>query len=939
MAENLPLLIFPQPRRFEPPKGSGFPPRGPHVPIHTRQTERLKEQMEQVQKEFSKYKASVSGSVAGLEPEMVLVIKIVGVVDDFKRAVDHTEGLEWLGEWDIEDIEPDDNFYENPKIGVGFFTDKIDGITTREQSKAIRQILLEQKLIDEDGILIDEQISQLSLPEHFADHAEEIINAINQAKYTKLLKGRLFLSMSNEQGLRSLLNLWQQWSKQKILPRGQAKWRDVFKQTMNIRRWGMEETLHETGMIDRWHDLLDPVNLEEEIHCQIELFYSSSREKRKQNEKVISRLLKEAGGGILYSTDFIDMPEIAFHAVKVKLPTERVRHLLETLDSSDNEVDIELFKFPGIMYFRPTGQSLVALNDDGDAGETVEFPQGQPEVRPVVAILDGVPNLQHDALRNRLLLDDPDNLSSKYQPGERKHGTAMASLVVHGELDINQDRSLTRKVYHAAVMQPDPSNRDHEYIPDDVFFEDRIERAVRRMFEGEGNAPAQAPNVKIINLSICDPERPFIHTPSPWARLLDWLSWKYRVLLCVSAGNFTDGFDIDIPHQKFAELPEDQKTRHVLKLIEGQLSQRRLLSPAESLNALTVGALHADHSSDYKLGNRIDLLPDTNLFSPISRFGHGFRSSVKPEIMFPGGRQLYYDSPVNEYYRLETTVNAPGQKVACDSPQQGRTSRCVHTRGTSNSAALASRGGARIYEVLSELRAEHGEQIDEGLIAVLIKALLIHGAKHSEQAKSHLTRALKNPGNSRRFKKIISRYMGYGAVDIDRVLTCTEQRATVLGSGEIQENEVHEYRFPLPVGLSGSREWRCMVVTLAWFSPINPAHRNLREAKLSLSPSSNWGQVPLEITRKDSDHNQVLLGTVQHEVFEGKRQVKAFQDGDEIKLRVMCKKDATEELVQAIPYGLAVTLEVEEGINIPIYQQIRDRIRPQVVVGAVVETE
>lgn len=42
----------------------------------------------------------------------------------------------------------------------------------------------------------------------------------------------------------------------------------------------------------------------------------------------------------------------------------------------------------------------------------------------------GAPNVQHQALRGRLLFDDPDNLSAQYQPGERKHGTALAGKVL-----------------------------------------------------------------------------------------------------------------------------------------------------------------------------------------------------------------------------------------------------------------------------------------------------------------------------------------------------------------------------------------------------------------------------------------------------------------------------------------------------------------------------
>jgi len=182
---------------------------------------------------------------------------------------------------------------------------------------------------------------------------------------------------------------------------------------------------------------------------------------------------------------------------------------------------------------------------------------------------------------------------------------------------------------------------------------------------------------------------------------------------------------------------------------------------------------------------------------------------------------------------------------------------------------------------------------------------------------------------------VIARYLGYGEVQIERVLACTEQRGTVLGCGEIRENEIHEYRLPLPPGLSSSQSWRRMVATLAWFSPVNSDHPNFREAKLALSPASKWGDLPLKLARQDADHKQVLRGTVQHEVLEGTDQIAAYQDGDSILLHVACKKDATAHLDVPIPYGLAVTLEVAEGVQIPIYQQLRARLQQQVSVGVV----
>lgn len=934
MATSLPLLVFPQAKSIPPPKGQPVVIGQPHVPGHGKQAVRLGSQLTALQQEFDRYKASVSSSVAGLEPETVLVIEIAGSVNDFRQAVEAI-GLEWLGEWDIDDIEPDEDFYENPKIGVDFFKNKIKGISNRTQSKEIRDILIAAGFINADGKILSDVIPDLELPAHLADLKYEIVQAINDAK-KKTLSGRLFLSLGNEAGMRELLSLWEQWKNNQTLPTGKTKWRDVFNQTVQIRRWGIEETLRETGMLDLWRDLLDPINPVQPIHCQIELFYRKSGERRAQGERNVTALLEAAGGRTLGS--FIDMPEIAFHAVKAELPAERIRQLLSDLDSDARDTGIQLFKFHGVMYFRPTGQSL-AVTEDGE-GVDAEITEGEVDLPPVAAILDGAPNVQHQALKGRLLFDDPDNLSAQYQPGERKHGTAMASLVVHGEMVDGQSDPLQRLVYVLPIMQPDPQsgprNRS-EHVPDEVFFEDRIARAVKRMFEGEGAVPAQAPGVCVINLSIGDPARPFIHTPSPWARLLDWLSWKYRVLFCVSAGNYLHAIDIGLPRPDYLALTDQEKVGHVLNCIQAQLSGRRILSPAESINALSVGATHSDSVENYHQGQRTDLLPDAPLFSPAARLGHGFRRSIKPEILFPGGRQLYR-TPVldsQSLYQLDGGLGAPGQQVAWDSSRAGDLSQTVHTRGTSNATALATRSAARIYEVLDVLRTEHGENIPQGLISVLIKALLVHGAKQDDDACKAITAALKTPENSRQFKEVMARYLGYGSVQIDRVLGCTEQRGTVLGCSEIRENEIHEYRLPLPPGLSSSEMWRRMVVTLAWFSPVNPDHRNFREAKLELSPVGGWGDLPLKLARQDSDHNQVLRGTVQHEVVEGSKQIAAYQDGDSILLHVACKKDATASLDDAIPYGLAVTLEVAEGIQIPIYEQLRTRLQPQVAVGTV----
>ncbi|MCZ8099448.1 MAG: S8 family peptidase [Burkholderiales bacterium] len=827
-------------------------------------------QVAALQADFQRYSASIQETVDGLEPETVLVIEIAGRVEDFKQAVDGTEGLEWLAEWDTE-TEADEDFYE---------------VNSRDE------------------------------------------------RAEKPVSGRLFVSMTNAAGMRELLRLWDVWQQGGRLPRGKTKWRDVFAQTRIIRRWGLEETLDETGVIQRWRELLTPLQDDGTVSCQIEFFYRQHPERRRQSERVVRQLLEEFGGAPL--SDFIDMPDIHFHAVKVALPAAQVRELIATLDAGAHDLDYQLFNFQGVMYFRPTGQAI-PTSDDVE-GEPADFPVEGAALPPVVAVLDGVPNIQHTALRGRVLLDDVFDLERLYQPGERRHGSAMASLVVHGDQSGNGS-ALASLVYHVPVLQPDEHARAFghrlEHVPDTAFLEDRIERAIRRLLERDGEIEAQAPGIRIINISIGDPDRPFIHSPSPLARLLDLLAWKYRVLFCVSAGNYVGPISLGMPHAAFTALPPDERLATVVRAIGNQLSSRRLLAPAEALNVITVGALHSDQSGAFVPGARTDLLEQPNSFSPATRFGHGFRRAVKPEVFLPGGRQLY-DTPVGagEHYTPSLQYRPPGQRVAFDSDVPGDLSHAVHTRGTSNAAALATRAAALIHEALSDVRTLDGQPLPADKESVVIKALLVHGASHDTAVSDLLERSLRNPQNSRKFREVSGRYLGYGALDLGRVLECTEQRGTLLACDDIEENEIHEYRLPLPIDLSASTLWRRLVITLAWFSPMNFAHRSLREAKLEVQPTERWNEVPLRLARVNADHNHVLRGTVQHEVLEADDLIGAFVDGDTLALRVTCKADATARLDHRIPYALAITLEVGEGVAIPIYARLREGVRLQVRVAA-----
>lgn len=109
------------------------------------------------------------------------------------------------------------------------------------------------------------------------------------------------------------------------------------------------------------------------------------------------------------------------------------------------------------MHVRPVGQCTIRVPDNlsetGTVGEEdrSDIPQGEP----LVALFDGLPLTGHKLLDGRLIVDDPDGYESAYQARERVHGTAMASLICHGDLRGWQaiDKTGIRQTHHATSSQ------------------------------------------------------------------------------------------------------------------------------------------------------------------------------------------------------------------------------------------------------------------------------------------------------------------------------------------------------------------------------------------------------------------------------------------------------------------------------------------------------
>ncbi len=204
---------------------------------------------------------------------------------------------------------------------------------------------------------------------------------------------------------------------------------------------------------------------------------------------------------------------------------------------------------------------------------------------------------------------------------------------------------------------------------------------------------------------------------------------------------------------------------------------------------------------------------------------------------------------------------------------------------------------------------------------VLVKALLVHAAAWPEQAEMLRDLLPSDANDQMALRRLVTRHFGHGVVAPDRLIGCTEQRATLLAASELAPDKAHIYRVPLPPSLSARSDWRRLTLTLAWMTPINPRRQRYRGYRLEFAPPTTR----LQVARQHVDHHAVKRGTVQHEVLEGERSVVVGLD-DSIELKINCREVAGVSGPVRIRYGLAVSLEVKAETELPIYEEVRTRV-------------
>ena len=180
---DYPLLMLPSPTTPSRSTLGGGMTRM-RFPGGQRQVARLGERFTELERISQSGDLRIQTSPTGYEPEQVLVLETVGMLQEFEAAVGKIEGLDWLTDIDLTDMAPDEDFY-------------LDRDADSALSGRLFLVMFNQR-----GV-------------------EQLLSLWNQ--YSSDPDGQPFEP-------------------------GQKKWASLFNQLRSIRRWGVPDRIDATGL-------------------------------------------------------------------------------------------------------------------------------------------------------------------------------------------------------------------------------------------------------------------------------------------------------------------------------------------------------------------------------------------------------------------------------------------------------------------------------------------------------------------------------------------------------------------------------------------------------------------------------------------------------------------------------------------------------------------
>ncbi len=737
----------------------------------------------------------------------------------------------------------------------------------------------------------------------------------------------LYATMPTLASIQQILTLWNAYINNQEFPTGTAPWKNLFELLVEIRVWGPEDRLPE-GVRTVIKESL-PLDDLELVKLELEIMPTTNQHQRKKWADEAKHRVAQLGGQILDSSS-ISEEKFIYEALLIELSAEAVRQLLEEPQDANGLATIE-----GIQFILPQSIAQSPTVNPDDSRNLPDISEPFESDSPLrCALFDGAVAALHPALDGGVEIEDVNDLVRISQVNNRFHATSMASLILRGDLSADGTPLIDSRLLNIPILIDTTENQS--VSPPNRLFINVVHYTLLRLFSSQEPLEHQ---IFVINFSVGIASERFSGHISALARLLDWWSYTHGILFIISAGNIDDDLVIrEMKNGEFEAQSEKEQQGIIRQALRDLAYNRTLLSPAESVNGLTVGALSEDLTDSYKIRNTFTL-DGTNGPAPAlsSALGPGKSRTIKPDLLTSGGRHEYNLWPAGNDSILRLRTNAQTNGLVVASPRAGISSPVLRARGTSCATALTTRA---ILQSAAWLTSEdgpfQGEELPRQDLALLTRALAVNSAIWSDDALLlyEEERAIHGKRQWFRSKEQVAKHHGFGALSKPFMHECTDHRATLIGLGTISKDQAQVFRFPLPPSLSGDKIGRTFRVTIAWFSPVDPYGPRYRMAALEACAGDNmyeddkeWG---LGMKNLHLDENIIKRGSVWSRRLTNKKQhAPNFGGNAMLPIRVQCKDSANGNLNpdDEIRFALVVTLEVETTAEYDIHDEIQAQIR------------
>lgn len=732
----------------------------------------------------------------------------------------------------------------------------------------------------------------------------------------------LYATMPTVESLRAILGQWKNFQRYRT-ETGSAVWRDIFMHLADLRTWNH---LDRVTPLERANiKFLIEQSQSATVQLILEIWPTKSAETRVGWREKIESIVLEKGGKIV-DKSAISETGFIYEAMLVELAAGEVLEMLKNTSDGDT-----LANFDGLQFILPQTQAQVLPKHSESMAIEERFESTPNEAkRNIAAILDGVPATSHAALRGCVTVDDIHNLVQLSEADNREHATEMASLILRG--DLCADNTLIEGINLHCV----PVLIDREggaFSPEDRLFVDVLHQALRSIFESSESTPLE---VYVVNFSIGTPGEVYCGQISSLARLLDWWAYNKGVLFVVSTGNVKPGLELPgMTLSEFEDMSVEQRVQVVRREQKRQVVKRKLLSPSEAINVLTVGAVSGDVAEDFTEGNGTIRIEEELGSVPAvwSACGLGHRKAIKPDLLHTGGYQNVRTRSGGDRLMLIPSVSTIQNGLYAASVKKGL-EKMIRTRGTSSATALTTRAIIQAAEALQELGgAFDGVDLTRRDLALLTRALAVNASYWPDTAERFYSEEMKISG-----AKFVAateetaRYFGHGILHADRMIVSPEHGATLVGLGAVASDEAAVFRIPLPVELANQRVGRDFRVTIAWFSPADPVQGQYRLAAFNAVSEGLEEDEGLDKGwRLDMKGDRPALAVLERGTVWSRRLkanseiVPNYGESEVLPIKVQCRDTTRGSLPknEKIHFAIAATLEMENSIYADVYDEIQ----------------